>query len=63
YEVLSYVWGSTTELRTITCNGYETSITRNLHDALLRSRLPTETRYIWADALCVDQSSNEEKRT
>ena len=115
YIALSYTWGDTGENRYITCNGIQVEVTRNLHSALHRLRLPksshrsaslkltsrlgqalgrlrsrpakTPTRmivdgrridptgdvsdvlanflpgplYLWADAICIDQSNVDEK--
>lgn len=33
----------------------------NLHDALLQIRLKTEDRYVWIDALSIDQANAEER--
>ena len=75
YLALSYTWGSPDDKTSISCrsNG-EVIIPRNLHAALLC--LATEpwqgsltktgesigcSRWIWADAICIDQSSPTER--
>jgi hypothetical protein len=37
------------------------AITKNLHDALLRLRLPTQPRLVWTDAICINQEDIEER--
>jgi hypothetical protein len=36
-------------------------VSANLHSALLRLRLRSETRVLWIDATCINQTDNEEK--
>jgi hypothetical protein len=36
-------------------------VTASLRDALVRLRLKNGVRVVWADALCIDQSGDEEK--
>ncbi|OAG19712.1 HET-domain-containing protein [Alternaria alternata] len=61
YEALSYCWGDSAERREIVCNGATHWVTMNLRDALVRLRLTNEARIVWADALCIAQSDEEEK--
>lgn len=61
YEALSYCWGDSAERREIVCNGATHWVTTNLRDALVRLRLTNEARIVWADALCIAQSDEEEK--
>lgn len=60
YDALSYVWGDHKNTRTITCNQHEISITANLFWALHRVREPFSAKYIWTDALCIDQADKDE---
>ena len=60
YIAISYTWRTAKLTRTIACNGYKIRITRNLHSALRRIRLPTQYLRIWCDALCIRQGSDEE---
>jgi hypothetical protein len=57
YGALSYVWGDTTQSRTITCNGQAIQVTINLADALFRLRDEQATELVWIDALCIDQDN------
>ncbi|KAH9216660.1 heterokaryon incompatibility protein-domain-containing protein, partial [Leptodontidium sp. 2 PMI_412] len=61
YVALSYMWGPKEEQKNITLNGFTCPIRSNLWHALLHLRLETGTRFIWADAICIDQSSIEER--
>ena len=66
YGALSYVWGSTRGKRPLICNGHHQAITANLYDALWQfvsmrqpdAKLP---RYLWVDAVCINQSDEAEK--
>ncbi|CAN9406523.1 unnamed protein product [Alternaria alternata] len=61
YEALSYCWGDSADRREIMCNGAAHWVTTNLRDALVRLRPTNEARIVWADALCIAQSDEEEK--
>ncbi|KAI1475328.1 heterokaryon incompatibility protein-domain-containing protein [Daldinia eschscholtzii] len=61
YEALSYVWGDATNTTSITLNGASFQVTRNLKDALRALRLQDRKRIVWADALCINQSSIQER--
>ncbi|KAL9115308.1 MAG: hypothetical protein Q9187_007315 [Circinaria calcarea] len=61
YEALSYTWGDTRTTEFITFEDRPFPITSNLYFALQQLR-PSETpRYVWIDALCIDQINDEEK--
>ncbi|KAJ4323286.1 hypothetical protein N0V84_004416 [Fusarium piperis] len=57
FSVLSYSWGSESD------KGIAIMITRNLHQCLVNLRSETTPLVIWIDAVCINQSSNEEKNT
>jgi hypothetical protein len=61
YEALSYVWGSTELVECITLNQKRHWITDNLYSALQCLRLHDRDRYLWIDAICIDQSNKEEQ--
>lgn len=61
YEAISYVWGSDKKDHTILLNGKIHHITANLSDALCQCRLPDQSRVLWADSICIDQETLEEK--
>jgi hypothetical protein len=58
---VSYCWGEPNDTTLITCNSNHVSVTRSLADALRAFRDLHEIRTLWADALCIDQSDNEEE--
>ncbi|KAM7184773.1 Heterokaryon incompatibility protein (HET) domain containing protein [Naviculisporaceae sp. PSN 640] len=58
YEAISYFWGPRYFECSITCNGANLNITRSLHRALQRVRHPTQSRWVWADAICINQSDD-----
>ena len=62
YEALSYTWGASTEDRfvRVNCDG-QLGVTDNLFRALRGLRRRFRTRTMWIDAICIDQSSFEEK--
>jgi hypothetical protein len=61
YEALSYTWGSTVFIDPVICNGQPFGITSHLDEALRQLRLEGRKRYLWVDALCINQSDLEEK--
>ncbi|CAM1508702.1 Fc.00g055500.m01.CDS01 [Cosmosporella sp. VM-42] len=61
YEAVSYVWGSSKSLIDINVSGTSTNITKNLFMLLQRLRFPNETRTLWIDQLCINQSDTQEK--
>ncbi|KAF1359795.1 HET-domain-containing protein, partial [Lizonia empirigonia] len=62
YEVLSYVWGDHKNTRRIQVDGTRFDATVNLFDFLHSLRSSSRDKYIWADAICINQSSEEENR-
>ncbi|KAF2816349.1 HET-domain-containing protein [Mytilinidion resinicola] len=63
YYTLSYVWGDVKDTISITLNGSQCLVTRNLWYALRRIRAHgiVEESRIWIDAICIDQSNSSEK--
>ncbi|KAI0551876.1 heterokaryon incompatibility protein-domain-containing protein [Xylaria curta] len=64
YEALSYVWGSKMSpgwVRVAEAIESELQVTRNLDVALRHLRYTDRPRFIWVDALCIDQLNNVEK--
>lgn len=61
YEALSYVWGDPNIVRPIFLDGRQVRVTENLETALRGLRLGDDTRHMWVDALCINQSDNAEK--
>lgn len=61
YECLSYTWGRNIKRCSIYMGGDELSIGENLYLALSRIRLPTRRRWLWVDAICINQEDEVEK--
>ncbi len=61
YDGISYVWGDAGDVCPVCCDGFSTSITRNLHWALGKIRRPGRPRVVWADALCINQRDSRER--
>jgi len=61
YTALSYVWGDSCERCTVSIDGCDFDVTANLHSALCHIRDPKRPRLIWADAICISQSDDQEK--
>ncbi|KAL2062841.1 hypothetical protein VTL71DRAFT_5913 [Oculimacula yallundae] len=61
YTALSYVWGDPSNKGSVYLNGTLVTITANLDAALRDLRDATRVVWIWADGLCIDQSSLSER--
>jgi hypothetical protein len=61
YEALSYCWGDANDCVDIFINRRPIRVTRNCAEALEHLRNRTVVRTLWVDAVCIDQSSNDEK--
>ena len=62
FDAISYAWGDWTDSRTITVNGHRLAVTKNLDEALhlFREDYSVE-RYLWVDAICVNQRNSDER--
>jgi hypothetical protein len=63
YEALSYVWGGPDFTECITLNDHPFFITPSLRYILASLRLKTQTRLLWADAICINQLDIKERNT
>lgn len=68
YDAISYAWGGEVfshQLWIDVHGGSSTqlSITANLADALCHFRFRDMSRFLWADAICIDQRDDTEKST
>ncbi|KAI0552267.1 HET-domain-containing protein, partial [Xylaria curta] len=64
YEALSYVWGSEDDKQPIQIANQANvtlHVTRNLAVALRSLRIVDQPRDIWVDAICIDQTNNNER--
>lgn len=60
YEALSYAWGDASDQVPVTCDERSIHITRNLLEALTMFRDSVTTQFLWADAMCIDQTNLQE---
>ena len=61
YEALSYSWGLPTLLYSVSCNERQFGVTEELAFALQYLRLREAERYLWCDAICINQHNLLEK--
>ncbi|KAH6644159.1 heterokaryon incompatibility protein-domain-containing protein, partial [Boeremia exigua] len=61
YEALSYTWGDLAKPCNIKVNGQVMHITKNLSEVLEHLRLEHEDRFLWIDALCINQDDYKER--
>lgn len=62
FEALSYSWGYSAPTWAIYCNAVQVAVTEQLALALHHLRFTDTPRYIWCDALCINQQDLLEKR-
>ncbi|KAG8528587.1 uncharacterized protein KY384_006274 [Bacidia gigantensis] len=62
YDALSYAWGGHIMLRRlIWVNNRRFLVSHSLHNALKELRRDDQDRYLWIDAICINQSDFSEK--
>lgn len=61
YEALSYAWGDTSQRVALLCHGKDLHVTPNCESALRHLRQDSGARTLWVDAICIDQSSMEDR--
>jgi hypothetical protein len=61
YIALSYCWGDEKLRGVITVDDNKVSVTQSLEDALRYLRSGTKVVVVWADAICIHQTDDEEK--
>lgn len=61
YIALSYVWGTESPKNPIIVNGKREVVRSNLHSALAHFASEKLSAYFWADAICINQTDEEEK--
>ncbi|KAL5313474.1 hypothetical protein ACEPPN_019207 [Leptodophora sp. 'Broadleaf-Isolate-01'] len=61
YEALSYTWGDGVVGPTIELNGKSFRVTENLERCLQHIRQKDRTRYLWVDAVCINQEDVNER--
>jgi Heterokaryon incompatibility protein (HET) len=61
YIALSYTWGDPRDTQTIIIGNAPVPVTRNLYSAMYHLVYYTNTKVVWIDALCINQTDDEEK--
>lgn len=64
YQAISYTWGDKNSLATILMNSNRMQVSQNCEYTLKQATWyggDFRRRYYWVDAICINQSSNEEK--
>ncbi|KAG8528993.1 uncharacterized protein KY384_006682 [Bacidia gigantensis] len=65
YEATSYVWGAPEDVSSVeilaTDQVFRLKIPKNLERGLRRFRKPTESRVLWADSICINQTDDDER--
>ncbi|CAN9182339.1 unnamed protein product [Alternaria alternata] len=61
YEALSYAWGTIPSSNRAIINGCPVPVRESLDLALRRLRNPYQSRILWIDALCINQSDTRER--
>ncbi|KAH8600659.1 heterokaryon incompatibility protein-domain-containing protein, partial [Bisporella sp. PMI_857] len=63
YEAISYTWGTGEKDRLIFIEDRWLPVTRNVHKILEDRGSYLRTRWLWIDAVCINQDNLEEKST
>lgn len=61
YEAVSYTWDGQIPDEPIECHRKRLYVTKNANDILRRLRRPRRARFIWIDAICIDQTCDQDK--
>ena len=61
YDAVSYCWGNQNDRATISLDGSDFDVGRNLESALRHLRLSSIDRILWIDAICINQCDFEER--
>ncbi|KAI1456553.1 ankyrin repeat-containing domain protein [Annulohypoxylon moriforme] len=61
YEAVSYRWGSSVKAKSIIVQGGRLGVTSNLYRILRDLRYRDEDRYLWIDAICINQEDVKER--
>lgn len=61
YEALSYCWGNAAARAQVLLDGRVVDVPESSEEALRNLRLPKKDRTLWIDAICINQSDDEER--
>ncbi|KAH7080530.1 heterokaryon incompatibility protein-domain-containing protein [Paraphoma chrysanthemicola] len=63
YEAVSYCWGGSNKTHTMSLSARTMSVTHNVDTMLRYLRSSRKERYLWIDAICLDQCDVDEMNT
>ncbi|KEF62706.1 uncharacterized protein A1O9_00679, partial [Exophiala aquamarina CBS 119918] len=63
FEALSYTWGDLRERIPIEADSETILITKSIATALEYLRSESDSRYLWIDAISIDQENNDERNS
>nr|POF25959.1 heterokaryon incompatibility protein 6, or allele [Quercus suber] len=61
YCAISYCWGSPIRTKQLIVNQHSIDITENLFAVLRKHRDRTDIRFLWVDAICINQDNEDDK--
>jgi hypothetical protein len=61
YVAISYCWGDPERNHTIEINGEKLGVTQSVYELLRSKRVIEDGRYLWIDAICIDQGTVTER--
>lgn len=61
YETISYAWGDASIRADVRVNERLMEVTRSAEQVLRRVQLQNKSRFIWIDAICIDQTNLDER--
>ena len=61
YTALSYTWGSAKEAKELLIDGTRVFVRQNVWNFLQQTRRDRTWKFIWIDALCIDQGNPDER--
>jgi hypothetical protein len=61
FEALSYAWGDSSQRVALQCHGKDLHVTSNCESALRHLRQDSGVRTLWVDAICIDQTSTDDR--
>ena len=63
YEAISYTWGSPNKDHVVILNGHWLLTTKNVYNIIQDRASYSRTRWLWIDAVCINQTNTTEKNS